>query len=517
MSARSGTVYLVGAGPGDPDLITRRALRLLQTADVVLHDRLAPIELLGECSPRTQFVDVGKTAGDHAMPQEQINAELVRHARRGHAVVRLKGGDPYVFGRGGEEAAHCHAAGVPVEVVPAVTSAVAVPAAAGIPVTHRGVARSFTVVTASAGTTGTEDPDYAWLAKADGTVVLLMGLRRLKHVAKRLVAEGAPRSRPVAVISRGTTIGQRTVTGTLGTIAKEVERAQLPAPAIIVVGDVVALRPELSWFESRPLWGLTVTVTRARSRASGLVSRLRELGAEVVEAPAIRTAPTPPTALDALVANISRYGTVLFTSATGAMLFFDRLRAAGRDARSLGAARVCVVGAMTAEACAAQGVLPDLVPLAGRRSSAGLLEMLAREPLFGTRVALVRAEDGDERLPDGLRALGATVDLVVAYRTLVEPLDEATVERVLASDLVTFASESTVRNLTMFLPPDRPCPPAVSIGPITTAGARRAGWTIVGEAAEPSVDALVDAVCAVAGRPTPDSPLPDTAPDSGEE
>lgn len=492
--ARSGMVYLVGAGPGDAGLVTRRALELVRSADVLFVDRLVPRELVDEARPDAQCTYVGKSAGDHALPQDEINERLVKAALAGRSVVRLKGGDPYLFGRGGEEAMCCREAGVRFEVVPAVTSAFAACADAGIPVTHRDLSRHVTVVTASAGRDGRGDPDYRWLAKSDGTIVLLMGLRRVGHVAEELVGAGMSPQLPVAVVSRGTTSEQRTVSGTLGTIADLVAAAELASPAIIVVGEVVRLRDELAWFEQRPLFGARVAVTRARAQASGLVARLGELGASVAEIPTIRIEALAPAAVDRVVSHLAELDTLAFTSRNGVDIFFARLAAAGLDARALGGVRVAVVGTASAEACRERGIEPDVIPPRGARTSVGLLEQLEQLELDGTSCAVIRAEVGDDRLHEGLEKGGANVELVRAYRTVVEPASQAQVAALVESDLVTFTSESTVRNAVAMLPAGATMPPAVTIGPVTTAAARDAGIQVLQEAGDPSIEALVAAV-----------------------
>ncbi len=494
-AARRGHVYLVGAGPGDEGLVTRRALELVQSADVLLVDRLVPRELRGHARSDAQVVDVGKTAGNHAMPQDEINDRLVSEALAGRSVVRVKGGDPYLFGRGGEEAMRCRAANVPFEVVPGVTSAFAACAAAGIPVTHRDLSRHVTVVTASAGRDGQGDPDYGWLARTDGTLVLLMGLRRIEHVADQLITGGMPASRPAAVISRGTTSGQRVVSGSIGTIARAVERSQLASPAIIVIGDVVELREHLDWFERRPLFGTRVAVTRARAQSSDLVERLTELGAQVVEVPAIRTERLDPTPLDAVIDQLSTVDTLVFTSRPGVEAFFDRLTHRGLDSRALGNVRhVGVVGGGTADACRTHGITPDVIPPVGARTAVGLLGELSKLPLFGTTCAIIRAERGDDRLREGLEGLDVTVLFAPVYRTVVEPPTHAQVNGLLDADVITFTSESTVRNAYAMLPPGSIMPACVTIGPTTTAAAIAAGIRVLAEAADPSIEALVDAI-----------------------
>lgn len=490
----SGMVFLVGAGPGDPELLTLKGRRVLETADVVVHDRLVAPALLELLGPGALRINVGKTAGGPSTPQAGITDLLVRLGRAGRTVVRLKGGDPFVFGRGGEEAAHCRAQRVPFEIVCGVTSAFSVPAYAGIPVTQRDVAQHVTVVTASGGESGEDDPDYAWLARSSGTVVLLMGLRRVEHVARRLVEEGASPDRPVAVISRGTSADQRTVVGTLATIASDVAAVELLSPAVIVVGDVVRLREQLEWFERRPLFGRKITVTRARAQASELAVTLRALGADVVEAPTIRIEPLDPAQLDDEIHDIADRDFVLFTSRNGAEIFFERLALSGRDARALGGVRVAVVGAGTAEVCTDNGIVPDVVPPLSHRTSAGLLDALSHEPLYGASMLVVRAESGDDTLLEGLRARDVNLRVLPVYRTVVDVLPEPTLRVVCESDVVTFTSASTVRNLASLLSDDARKPPAVTIGPVTSAAAREHGFVVVGEASDPTVASLVVAV-----------------------
>ncbi len=490
-AARPGTVYLVGAGPGQMGLVSDRAIELVQSADTLVYDRLIPHELVELAPSSCDRIDAGKQAGDHTLPQDAINALLIDAARNGRSVVRLKGGDPFVFGRGGEEGAELSAAGIPFEVVSGITSGISVPASAGIPVTHRSVSNHVTLVTASAGPDGAGEPDYGWLAASAGTVVLFMGLRRVRRVAEGLIAAGAPATRPVAVISRGTTPHQRTVTGTLDTIADAVDAASLASPALIVVGEVVRLRSELNWFEQRPLFGQTIVVTRARAQASSLAQQLRDLGAAVIEAPAIRTEPINDEQLTAHVAGIDNADMLIFTSQNGVERWFAAMRAAGCDARSLAGVRIAVVGAATAAACQAYGIEPDIVP--ARATSSGLLDHLATEPVFGTRIVVVRAERGDDTFLTGLADLGAHVELLVAYRTVVEGLPADVLDAVADADMVTFTAASTVRNLDAIMGQRRRAP-GISIGPRTTDAARELGWPIVAEADAPGVPGLLAAV-----------------------
>ncbi len=495
MKAAAGTVYLVGAGPGDPGLVGVRARELVRQADCLVYDRLIPSELLREAPAGCELIDAGKRAGDHVLPQETTNNVLVERAQAGKRVVRLKGGDPFLFGRGGEEAEHCRRNRVPFHIVPAVTSALSVPACAGIPVTHRGVSNGVTIVTASAGPSGDADPDYGTLAQLDHTLVLLMGLRRVRHITSSLVAAGAPESRPAAVISRGATPHQRVVTGTLASLADRVEAASLPSPGIIVVGDVVNLRERLQWFDQLPLHGLSVAVTRARSQASSLARSLADFGAAVIEAPSLRVEPLDDAVLDEALEQLPSTRFVVVTSVNGANRLFERLAAAGRDSRALAGCVVAAIGDATVAACRRNGVEPDIVPQPGMRTAVGMLETLRGHPLFGERVLLIRAERGDERLPEGLRDSGCDVEVVPAYRTVAEPLDAATRAAIETCDLVTFASAATVENFVAAVGDSRPARMrAVAIGPVTATAATEAGFQVEATAHEPSVDSLLVAV-----------------------
>jgi uroporphyrinogen III methyltransferase/synthase len=490
------TVYLVGAGPGDPGLLTRRGEELLRAADVVVYDRLAPQALLELARPDAELVDVGKAPGDAPMSQDAINALLVARGSAGLEVVRLKGGDPFVFGRGGEEAEACIAAGVPFEIVPGITSAIAAAAYAGIPVTHRRVSTNFTVVT------GHEDPtkgasDTRWdaLAKTGGTLVVLMGAGRVEEIAKALVAGGRDENTPVAAVRFGTRPDQRTVRATLGTIAS----AGVESPSAIVVGDVAAL--DFSWFETRPLFGRTVVVTRAREQASELTVRLAALGATVVEMPAIRLVP-----IDFVVPDLTAFDWVVFTSANGVDAFFERgLAPAGRDSRALAPVRIAAIGPGTAAALARRGLRADLVP--ERFVAESLLDAFAE----GTgRVLLARAEVARDVLPEGLAAKGYEVEVLAVYRTEPVPPAADALARLRGGadaaggpiDAITFTSSSTVDNFCdavgSFLP--EPQPPVVSIGPVTSATAVARGLRVDLEANPHTIDGLVEAVVRVLSR-----------------
>jgi uroporphyrinogen III methyltransferase/synthase len=497
VSARKGVVYLVGAGPGDPGLMTRRSLELIADADAVYYDRLIPPGALDGARADAELIYVGKQPGVPSVPQAEIGERLVDAGKAGKSVVRLKGGDPFVFGRGGEEGEALREAGVEFEVVPGVTAGVAATAYAGIPVTHRDDASAVAFVT------GHEDPEKAetaldWdaLAAFPGTLVFYMGVKRLDENAGALIAAGRDFDEPAAAIERGTWAGQRTVTATLGTIAETVEREAIKAPALIVVGAVAARREALHWLERRPLHGRTVVVTRARAQASGLAKTLRGLGANVVELPAIRIEsriadPEVRAAADA----IADYDLVCLTSPNGVKLLFEALAAAGRDARALSGAIVAAIGPGTARALAAHGIAADVIP--ERFVAEALVEALADVDVEGKRVLVARAAEARDVLPDALRERGGEVDVVALYETVREAPDDAAVAAAADADYVTFTSSSTVTNLTEALGDRFPARARiVSIGPITSATVREAGLEVAVEADRHDVDGLLAALLA---------------------
>jgi uroporphyrinogen III methyltransferase / synthase len=484
-------VYLVGAGPGDPGLMTRRSLELIAAADVVLYDRLIPPGALAGARPDAELRYVGKEPDAPGMEQEELNALLVELGRAGRRVVRLKGGDPFVFGRGGEEAEALAEAGVPFELVPGVTAGVAAPAYAGIPVTHRDAASAVAFVTGheaaaeeAPAASGATALDWEALARFPGTLVFYMGVRNLPLIAERLVASGRDPTQPAAVVARGTLPRQQTVTGTLADIANRAAEAGLRPPAITLVGPVAGLRETLGWLERRPLHGQVVAVTRARAQASGLADRLRELGAEVLEIPVIRIEPRSVPAPDP-----AAYALVCFTSPNGVRLFFDALRG---DARSLAGVNVAAIGPGTAAELRGQGIRADLVP--ERFVAEGLLEELDAEPLEGRRVLVARAAEARDVLPERLRERGAEVDVLALYDTVGEPLTDGQLMALQEATYVTFTSSSTVR---FFLEGGGRMPDGarvVSIGPVTSATLRESGIEPDVEAAQHDIDGLVQAM-----------------------
>jgi uroporphyrinogen III methyltransferase/synthase len=500
----SGRVYLVGAGPGDPGLLTARALELIASADVIVYDRLIPDSALDGARADAELLFAGKQGGGEQVPQEQTETLLLQRAREGKVVVRLKGGDPFVFGRGGEEALRLREAGIAFEVVSGVTAGVAALAYAGIPVTHRGLATAVAFVT---GRTG-EDSELDWqaLAAFPGTLVFYMGVQRLGRITASLIEAGRDAEEPAAVVEAGTLARQRTVSGTLATIAELVADAEVGSPSITVVGAVAALSEQLAWLPARPLAGLTVAVTRARAQASGVAARLRELGADVVQAPVVRMQPLRGPALDA-----APYDLICVTSPNAADELFARLLAGGRDARALAGARIASIGPGTTRALLAHGIAAEIEP--ERFVAEGLVEALAG--VEAKRALVARARGGRELLPHALRARGIDVDVLDLYETVVEPLDAATLARATTADYVTFTSGSTVRNFldaagaqehgaadsdaaegggdaAVFSPQTR----IVSIGPVTSETLREHGLTVDVEASEHDIDGLLQALLA---------------------
>ena len=497
---KKGKVYLIGAGPGDLGLITVRGLDLIKKCDIIIYDYLANPRLLDFVKPGADIIYVGKKGGDHTLPQDKINELLVRKAAEGKNIARLKGGDPYVFGRGGEEAEELIEAGLAFEVVPGVTSGVAGPAYAGIPVTHRSATSSLAFIT------GHEDPDkdessLHWdkIATGVGTLVFYMGVKNLPMITANLIKHGRSPQTPVALVRWGTTPRQQTWVGTLETIGAIAEREKVAPPTLIVVGEVVNFREKLNWFESRPLFGRRIIVTRARAQASDFSQKLEELGADVYEFPTIETKdPESWQPFDAAMSRCGSYDWLIFTSVNGVAYLLKRLKETGRDIRDLAGPRICAIGTKTAQAVEAVGMRVTLVPEEFRAE--GILEVIG--DVKGKKVLIPRALEAREILPEELVKRGAQVDVVPAYRTVRPTGKKEEMLKLIREgglDMVTFTSSSTVTNFTgMFEPGELPDVvknlTAASIGPITTETALKAGFTVPAMPKVYTIDALIGSI-----------------------
>ena len=500
MSPSLGVVSLVGAGPGDPGLITVKGLQRLREADVVAYDRLVDSRLLDEARDDAELIDVGKWAGEGGVRQRSIHTILIDKAHEGKRVVRLKGGDPFVFGRGGEEAQVLAMAGIPFEVVPGVSSAVAAPAYAGIPLTHRDAASFFTVVSAVEDATKTAS-SVPWdaLARTGGTLVVMMGWGVLPRVTERLLDAGMPPLMPAAVVQWGTEPYQQTVVGNLGNIVERAKAANLGPPVVVVIGRVVELRDEIQWYEDKPLFGKRVLVTRSRTQASVLSRMLSDEGAEAIEVPTIEIAPPEDFSdLDEAIRNLDGFRWVVFTSVNGVASFFDRLNTLGVDARALGGNCVCAIGPVTAKALEQRGIVPDFTP--ARYTSERLVQGLSEHGVSGVKVLMPRTNIAPEDAVQALERLGAQVYQPVAYRTL-SPEGSAEKARELLAhgkiDIATFTSSSTVQNLLELLDGDPSLLQNVliaCIGPVTARKARDLGLKVDVTARRHTVARLVQAL-----------------------
>ena len=502
ISHNKGFVYLVGAGPGDPGLITVKGRDCIARADVILYDHLANEDLLKLAAPGTELIYAGKVGGAHNREQHQINELLVEKALRGKVVTRLKGGDPFVFGRGGEECEALLEAGIPFEVVPGVTAGIGASAYAGIPLTHRGVTTSVAFVT------GHEHPgkevseiDWERLSLGGGTVVFYMGVKNLPLIASHLVAHGRPPETPVALIRLGTRPEQEVLTGTLADIAEKAKKAGFRAPAITVVGEVVRLREKLRWFDNRPLFGKGILVTRASDQAGEFSAALARFGAHVHECPTIGIVPPADFAgIDSAIASLSGFDWVIFTSANAVKFFFARLDERGLDSRAIGTVRVCAVGPKTAAALAPHGIRPDLVP--SDYKGEGVVEAFRKLGVEGKRVLFPRADRARDVIQTGLGQMGAEVVAPVAYRNVVpgslppvilQALEERSIH------CITFTSSSTVENLAAMIGENRLLcllegVIVASIGPITSKTCRELGLHVHVEPAEYTIEALTAAI-----------------------
>ena len=504
-----GKVYLVGAGPGDAGLITVRGVECLQLADVIVYDNLVNPSLLKHARPEAEIIFAGKTSKKHTLTQDGINALLVEKARAGNVVTRLKGGDPFVFGRGGEEAEALLQAGFEFEIVPGISSAIAAPAYAGIPVTHREMASAFMVIT------GHEDPtkedsaiDWKQVAQFQGTRVILMGVERIGKIAAELIGQGASPETPVAMVRWGTTGKQQTIQGTLATISDVALKADFKPPAVTVIGEVARLREKLNWFERRPLFGKRIVVTRSREQASELVRQLSDLGADVLEIPTIRVKPPHTLApLREAIVGLGEYDWLVFTSPNGVDAFFREFFAKHKDIREIGPVRIATVGAVTKQKLTEQHLEVDLQP-AEFTTEALLAEFKKSVSCENLKFLMPRADLADERLARGLEALGAIVDDLDAYQTVPDTEDRNGHRARLLSegaDLVTFTSSSTATNFCNLvdvsaLRAQFPQMRFVSIGPQTTLAAREKGLEVVAEAKTHTIPGLVEAILKLFGN-----------------
>lgn len=498
----TGKVFFVGAGPGDPALITVRGKQLIETADAIVYDGLVNRELLPPNARETgspELYFVGKRSGEpRSFSQEQINELIVKLAREGKRVVRLTGGDPFVFGRASEEGQALNDSGVLFEIVPGVTAGIAAPAYAGIPVTHRGMASSVTFVTASEqpGKAGSQT-NWTAIAQSGGTIVLYMGVKTLPEIAAALIEGGMPPEIPAAAIQWGTRPKQRTVVATLDTLSDRAAEAGLTAPVITVIGYTVILRDEMNWFENRPLFGRRIVVTRATAQATALSEKLRELGADVIEMPSTRIARLDLEPLREAIARIGEFDWIIFTSQNAVAIFWEQLLGSEFDARALSGVRIAAVGPTTAGALLERGLVVDIVP--ERFVAESLLEKLGeRDDIAGSIVLYVTAEGAREVLPDGLGELGAIVNRIDAYRSIHDGTGGARLARMLEKggvDLVTFTSASSVRGYVEAVGEEMSRrAPAASIGPATSVAIEEAGIELKIEATESTIDGLVSAI-----------------------
>ncbi len=493
-------VYLIGAGPGDPGLLTVKGKACIETADVVIYDYLASEALLSLARPDAEKIYVGKIAGNHALPQDEINALLVTKGQEGKIVARLKGGDPYIFGRGGEEADALVKAGVPFEEIPGITSVIAGPAYAGIPLTHRSYASSATIIT------GHEDPTkpesvHNWdaLAKSASTLVFVMGMKNLPSISNNLIAAGMAPDTPAALVMWATTPKHRSLVATLADLPQKAVENGFSNPSIIVVGKVCSLHERFNWFEQRPLLGRTVVVTRAREQASGMANQLETLGAEVLQFPTIKINPLADmTAVDHAVRCVAEYDWIAFTSVNGVRVFFERLEACGYDSRALAGVKIAAIGSATAEALHTYGLVADFVP--ERFVAESVVEGMIALGMAGKKVLIPRALQAREVLPEELRKVGAEVDVLAVYETLPAAEGREDVWKRIAEktlDCITFGSSSTVDNFFAQIPPELCREHGVTfacIGPVTADTLRTYGFIPSIQPERYTIPAMVEAI-----------------------
>jgi len=496
---KKGKVYLVGAGPGDPGLLTLKAKKALEEADVVIYDYLANKRFLNFCKEEAEKIYVGKKGGAHTLPQEEINKLLVKKAEEGKTIVRLKGGDPFLFGRGGEEAEALFEENISFEVIPGITSAIAVPAYAGIPVTHRNYTSTLAIITGHEAEDKEESKiDFSALSKI-GTLIFLMGVKNLPNIVKRLMEEGKSPETPVAVIQWGTLPKQKTATGTLKNIVEKVKEKGITAPAIIIIGEVVKLREKFNWFETKPLFGKKIVVTRTREQASKLVERLEELGAMCYEIPTIKIEAVVDEKIYQTIEKLSSYDWIIFTSENGVKFFFKVLWEKGKDLRVLGNSKVAVIGSSTKTFLENMGIRADLIP-EKEFTQEGLISAFSRIDIKDKNILIPRAKEAREVLPQRLKEMGAKVDVLPVYETKTCEESKEKLRNILEEgvDIVTFTSSSTVKNFFKLIEEtERSYLKDIvfaSIGPITSATLREFGFEPHIEAKEYTIEGLVNAI-----------------------
>jgi uroporphyrinogen III methyltransferase/synthase len=497
--SKMGKVYIIGAGPGDAELITAKAVDCLRLADVVVYDHLVNEELLKYAKRDAHFIYAGKKGSDHTLSQTAINDILVKEASAGNTVARLKGGDPFIFGRGGEEAEILASKDVPFEMVPGVTSAIAVPAYAGIPLTHRGLTSTVAFIT------GHEDPtkdksDIDWQALAGiGTLVFLMGVKNLAQIVKTLTAHGKASATPAALIRCGTTPQQEVITGTLANISELAQANKFNPPAILVVGKVVELRDTLNWFEQKPLFGKSIVITRSEKQVDDLAQLLAKQGANPISFPTIKIVPPPDWRdLDTAIKNLENYDWLIFTSANGVQYFFERLLEKQKDIRDLKGIKICCIGSATARQIEDKGIKVDLVP--EQFIAEGILQSFAGMDLKGKKILIPRAAKARDVLPEGLKKLGASVDVVTAYRTVNSGKKKEELAALIDDnkvDVITFTSSSTVINFVEIMGRNFKIPAHINIaciGPVTAAAAKKTGFKIDIQKEEYTIEGLVQSL-----------------------
>jgi len=499
---KKGKVFLVGAGPGDPELLTIKAQKVLQKADVIVYDYLASEEILDLAKQEAEKIYVGKKAGKHTLPQEDINNLLIKKAKQGKIVVRLKGGDPFVFGRGGEEAEALFEENIPFEIIPGITSAIAVPAYAGIPVTHRDYTSTLAIITGHEAEGKAESKiDFSALAKI-GTLIFLMGVKNLPFIVENLIKNGKSEDTPVAIIRWGTLEKQKTVVGCLKDIVEKAKKENISPPAVIIVGEVVKLREKLAWFEKKPLFGKKIVITRTRKQASKLSEKLRELGAKCYEIPTIEIKPLESKEMEEEIKKLGSYDWIVFTSENGVEIFLQKVFEQGFDARIFSHIKIAVIGSATKNKLLSFGLKADLMPQ-NSFTQEGLVSEFSKLNLREKRILIARAKKARNVLPEKLKELGAYVKVLPIYETVLPENSKEKLKNVVKEgvDVITFTSSSTVENFFELLKEEKALMEKLkketvfaSIGPITTETLKKYGFEPQIQAKVYNIDGLIEAI-----------------------